>query len=106
MAWAAAWESCNPDKVAALYARDATHASAVVKSALSGGAKLRCSKGATRFANTRAAQRRGSPHCALRLFRWSKPAIPAPRSNIFDIRISTLISQRTYWNSSNGIANG
>lgn len=30
MAWAAAWESCNPDKVAALYARDATHASAVV----------------------------------------------------------------------------
>jgi nuclear transport factor 2 (NTF2) superfamily protein len=30
MAWAAAWESRNPDKVAALYARDATHASAVV----------------------------------------------------------------------------
>jgi nuclear transport factor 2 (NTF2) superfamily protein len=30
LAWAAAWESRNPDKVAALYARDATHASAVV----------------------------------------------------------------------------
>jgi nuclear transport factor 2 (NTF2) superfamily protein len=30
MAWAAAWESRNPDKIAALYARDATHASAVV----------------------------------------------------------------------------
>ena len=30
MAWAAAWESRNPDKVAALYSRDATHASAVV----------------------------------------------------------------------------
>jgi SnoaL-like domain len=29
-AWQAAWESRNPDKVAALYARDATHASAVV----------------------------------------------------------------------------
>ncbi len=30
LAWAAAWESRNPDKVAALYSRDATHASAVV----------------------------------------------------------------------------
>jgi nuclear transport factor 2 (NTF2) superfamily protein len=30
MAWKAAWESRNPDKVAALYSRDATHASAVV----------------------------------------------------------------------------
>lgn len=30
LAWAAAWESRNPDKVAALYAREATHASAVV----------------------------------------------------------------------------
>ena len=30
LAWQAAWESRNPDKVAALYARDATHASAVV----------------------------------------------------------------------------
>jgi nuclear transport factor 2 (NTF2) superfamily protein len=30
LAWQAAWESGNPDKVAALYARDATHASAVV----------------------------------------------------------------------------
>ena len=30
MAWAAAWESGNPDKLAALYARDATHASAYV----------------------------------------------------------------------------
>jgi|ERR1700722_8490400 hypothetical protein len=30
LAWAAAWESRNPEKLAALYARDATHASAVV----------------------------------------------------------------------------
>lgn len=30
MAWKAAWESRDPDKVAKLYARDATHASAVV----------------------------------------------------------------------------
>jgi nuclear transport factor 2 (NTF2) superfamily protein len=30
LAWQAAWESRNPDKVAALYARDSTHASAVV----------------------------------------------------------------------------
>ena len=31
LAWQAAWESRNPDKVAALYARDATHASAVLE---------------------------------------------------------------------------
>jgi nuclear transport factor 2 (NTF2) superfamily protein len=30
LVWQAAWESRNPDKVAALYSRDATHASAVV----------------------------------------------------------------------------
>ena len=30
LAWQSAWESRNPDKVAALYAREATHASAVV----------------------------------------------------------------------------
>jgi ketosteroid isomerase-like protein len=30
LAWQAAWESRDPDKVAALYAKDATHASAVV----------------------------------------------------------------------------
>ena len=30
LAWQAAWESRNPDKVAALYSREATHASAVV----------------------------------------------------------------------------
>ena len=30
LTWQAAWESRNPDKVAALYSREATHASAVV----------------------------------------------------------------------------
>jgi len=63
MAWAAAWESRNPDKVAALYARDATHASAVVRqifpeaqaSVLKGRGQIReyASRGMARFTTLR-----------------------------------------------------
>jgi len=63
MAWAAAWESRNPDKVAALYARDATHASAVVTqlypeaqaSVLKGRDQIReyASRGMARFTELR-----------------------------------------------------
>jgi nuclear transport factor 2 (NTF2) superfamily protein len=63
MAWAAAWESSNPDKVAALYARDATHASAVVRqifpeaqaSVLKGRDQIReyASRGMARFTTLR-----------------------------------------------------
>jgi nuclear transport factor 2 (NTF2) superfamily protein len=62
-AWAAAWESRNPDKVAALYARDATHASAVVRqlfpeaqaSVLKGRDQIReyASRGMARFTTLR-----------------------------------------------------
>jgi nuclear transport factor 2 (NTF2) superfamily protein len=63
MAWAAAWESRNPDKVAALYTRDATHASAVVRqifpeaqaSVLKGRDQIReyASRGMARFTTLR-----------------------------------------------------
>jgi hypothetical protein len=63
MAWAAAWESHNPDKVAALYAREATHASAVVSqvypeaqaSVLRGRDQIReyASRGMARFTTLR-----------------------------------------------------
>ena len=63
MAWAAAWQSRNPDQVAALYACDATHASAVVTqlfpeakaSVLKGRDQIReyASRGMARFTTLR-----------------------------------------------------
>ncbi len=95
LAWAAAWESRNPDKVAALYAREATHASAVV-SQLYPEARASMLKGRDQI---REYARRGMDRFTTLRFEIVSVVRPtaARPSSTFATRTSTRISLNTYW---------